>query len=177
MPHYASSRSRWQIFVAHCCCCRFCRFRDTVAQHTATCTYVYTYIHKQWTTAVHSGVGLAVASFQPFTCAMSIKHLRRVSRRLHRDMPRPPAHWNAPLFVATALRVLCRNVPMCPCGHVAFIPVFGFTQLMTQWSDASAAKLIGKTHTLRMLNGRHSSDFCSLFAVSANRNRFGNTYM
>jgi len=96
---------------------------------------------------------------------MSIKHLRRVSRRVPRDMPRPLP---LPLFGGPNTW----SSAMWPCGLYSLFQIH--PDLMTQWPDANAAKLIGKTHTLRMLNGRPLERF--LFFVGClriNLNRFG----
>jgi len=88
-----------------------------------------------------------------------------VSRRVPRDMPRPLP---LPLFGGPNTW----SSAMWPCGLYSLFQIH--PDLMTQWPDANAAKLIGKTHTLRMLNGRPLERF--LFFVGClriNRNRFG----
>lgn len=136
--------------------------------------------HKQWSTAVcspQSGVASpeswTVASFQPFTCAMSIKHLRRVSRRVPRDMPRlwSPAPWT---LVGGPCHLVFRIVAM---WLLLLFRLFSDFHLMTQWTDANAAKLIGKTqgqHCVCLMDSysRAISVFCSL--SGPDRYRFGN---
>lgn len=105
--------------------------------------------HKQWSTAVCSRQS-AVRSCESreldcrlvsaiYLCNEHKKSETRVSPCASRYATPPPrtlhpAGWSLPL-----------GLPHC--GHVAFITfeIFSDFHLMTQWTDANAAKLIGKT--------------------------------